>query len=201
MYMYLCTVVGMVAKPTPKTPRDPEGRKRAIVQAAAELIMELGISNITHRKIAERAGVPLGSTTQYFATLDDLRHAAIAFLSEDDARNIELLRAELVNATNIPRALAHRLAQYLSDPFQVRLETLFYLAHAEHPQLRQINKQWNDQLMDVLTGYMCRQAACAIITYGNGLLVQVSEDGTPIDETELAHVFELLMTLTDHQEN
>ena len=55
--------------------------------------------------------------------------------------------------------------------------------------------------MDVLTGYMCRQAACAIITYGNGLLVQVSEDGTPIDETELAHVFELLMTLTDHQEN
>ena len=78
---------------------------------------------------------------------------------------------------------------------------LFYLAHAEHPQLRQINKQWNDQLMDVLTGYMCRQAACAIITYGNGLLVQVSDDGTPIDETELAHVFELLMTLTDHQEN
>ena len=79
----------MAAKSTPKTPRDPEGRKRAIVQAAAELIMELGISNITHRKIAERAGVPLGSTTQYFATLDDLRHAAIAFLSEDDARNIE----------------------------------------------------------------------------------------------------------------
>ena len=192
----------MAAKPTPKTPRDPEGRKRAIVQAAAELIMELGISNITHRKIAERAGVPLGSTTQYFATLDDLRHAAIAFLSEDDARNIELLCAELATATNIPRALAHRLAQYLSDPFQVRLETLFYLAHAEHPQLRQINEQRNDQLMDVLlTGYMGRRAARAIITYGNGLLVQVSEDGTPIDETELAHVFELLMTLTDHQEN
>ena len=201
MYMYLCTVVGMAAKSTPKTPRDPEGRKRAIVQAAAELIMELGISNITHRKITERAGVPLGSTTQYFATLDDLRHAAIAFLSEDDARNIELLRAELATATNIPHALAHRLAQYLSDPFQVRLETLFYLAHAEHSQLRQINEQWYDQLMDVLTDYMGRRAARAVIAYGNGLLVQVSEDGTPIDETELAHVFELLMTLTDHQEN
>lgn len=201
MYMYLCTVVGMAAKSTPKTPRDPEGRKRAIVQAAAELIMELGISNITHRKIAERAGVLLGSTTQYFATLDDLRHAAIAFLSEDDARNIELLRAELATATNIPHALAHRLAQYLSDPFQVRLETLFYLAHAEHSQLRQINEQWYDQLMDVLTDYMGRRAARAVIAYGNGLLVQVSEDGTPIDETELAHVFELLMTLTDHQEN
>ena len=199
--MYLCTVVGMAAKSTPKTPRDPEGRKRAIVQAAAELIMELGISNITHRKITERAGVPLGSTTQYFATLDDLRHAAIAFLSEDDARNIELLRAELATATNIPHALAHRLAQYLSDPFQVRLETLFYLAHAEHSQLRQINEQWYDQLMDVLTDYMGRRAARAVIAYGNGLLVQVSEDGTPIDETELAHVFELLMTLTDHQEN
>ena len=186
----------MAAKPTPKTPRDPEGRKRAIVQAAAELIMELGISNITHRKIAERAGVPLGSTTQYFATLDDLRHAAIAFLSEGDARNIEL-----ATTTNIPRAMAHRLAQYLSDPFQVRLETLFYLAHAEHPQLKQLTIQWHDQLMDVLTGYMSRRAARAIIAYGNGLLVQVSEDGIPIDETELAHVFELLMTLTDHQEN
>lgn len=93
------------------------------------------------------------------------------------------------------------MAQYLSDPFQVRLETLFYLAHAEHPQLKQLTIQWHDQLMDVLTGYMSRRAARAIIAYGNGLLVQVSEDGIPIDETELAHVFELLMTLTDHQEN
>ena len=55
--------------------------------------------------------------------------------------------------------------------------------------------------MDVLTGYMGRRAARAIIMYGNGLLVQVFEDGTPIDETELAHVFELLIMLTDHQEN
>ena len=52
--------------------RDPEARRREIVTAAAELIVEIGVDALTHRKVAARAGVPLGSTTQYFATLDDL---------------------------------------------------------------------------------------------------------------------------------
>ena len=54
--------------------RDPEGRRRAIIEAAAELIVEGGAASLTHRAFAARAGVSLGSTTQYFGSLDELRH-------------------------------------------------------------------------------------------------------------------------------
>lgn len=51
--------------------RDPEARRREIVTAAAELIVEVGAEAVTHRMVAARADVPLGATTQYFDTLDD----------------------------------------------------------------------------------------------------------------------------------
>ncbi|MFB9840394.1 TetR/AcrR family transcriptional regulator, partial [Actinoallomurus acaciae] len=58
--------------------RDPEGRRRAIVDAACALIPEVGVGGLTHRAVAARAGVQLGSTTYHFATLDDLSRAALA---------------------------------------------------------------------------------------------------------------------------
>ncbi|MGJ0203537.1 TetR family transcriptional regulator [Leucobacter sp. gxy201] len=74
----------MTAAPLPSPGRrDPEGRKRAIVRAAAELITENGPAGISHRSIAERAGVSLGSTTQYFASLDELRELALQLLADD----------------------------------------------------------------------------------------------------------------------
>lgn len=56
------------------TPRQERGRRRrtAIVGAAAELALEAGLAAVSHRAVARRAGVPLGSTTYYFATLDEL---------------------------------------------------------------------------------------------------------------------------------
>ena len=42
-------------RPTPGR-RDPEGRRRAIVAAAAEIIVEPG-GTLTHRLVAARAGV------------------------------------------------------------------------------------------------------------------------------------------------
>ena len=72
--------------PKPKrAKRDPEGRRRAIIEAAAEIIASEGTRKLTHRRVAQQAGVPLGSTTQYFSSIDELRRAALA----EQARLIE----------------------------------------------------------------------------------------------------------------
>lgn len=55
-----------------------EQRRRAIVQAAAELLREEGPSGVTHRKVAARAGASLSATTYYFTGLDDLLGQAAA---------------------------------------------------------------------------------------------------------------------------
>src|SRR5215471_2054704 len=47
-------------------------RREVILDAALGLIAERGTEQLTHRSVAEAAGVPLGSTTYYFASRDEL---------------------------------------------------------------------------------------------------------------------------------
>jgi DNA-binding transcriptional regulator YbjK len=62
------------AASTPKGER----RRAALVEAAAELLVEGGFDAIRHRAVAERADLPLASTTYYFDSLEDLITAAVA---------------------------------------------------------------------------------------------------------------------------
>lgn len=58
-----------------------ERRRQALVEAAADLILEGGIDAVRHRSVATRAGLPLASTTYYFDSLDDLVSCAVHFNS------------------------------------------------------------------------------------------------------------------------
>ena len=54
-----------------------ERRRQELVAAAADLLRHGGFDAVRHRAVAERAGLPLASTTYYFASLDDLVTAAV----------------------------------------------------------------------------------------------------------------------------
>ena len=53
-----------------------EGRRQAIIEAAAVIIREEGPSAVSHRAVARRAGCSLSATTYYFKGLDDLLYQA-----------------------------------------------------------------------------------------------------------------------------
>lgn len=63
---------------TAATPKG-ERRRQALVEAASELLVEGGFDAVRHRAVAERAGLPLASTTYYFDSLDELITAAVEF--------------------------------------------------------------------------------------------------------------------------
>jgi DNA-binding transcriptional regulator YbjK len=65
----------MTAASTPKGER----RRQTLVEAAAQLMAEGGFDAIRHRAVAERAGLPLASTTYYFDSLDELITAAAEY--------------------------------------------------------------------------------------------------------------------------
>jgi DNA-binding transcriptional regulator YbjK len=54
-----------------------ERRRHELVTAAAELLRSGGFDAVRHRAVADQAGLPLASTTYYFASLDDLVTAAV----------------------------------------------------------------------------------------------------------------------------
>ncbi len=65
------------AASTPKGER----RRAALVEAASALLVEGGFDAVRHRAVAERAKLPLASTTYYFDSLDDLVAAAVEHYS------------------------------------------------------------------------------------------------------------------------
>ena len=81
---------------------DPDRRER-IIAAALEVIGERGVHQTSHRVIAARAGVPLGSLTYYFDGLSDILEQAFASLA---ARMAEQYRASLESARSRDEACA-----------------------------------------------------------------------------------------------
>ena len=61
-----------------------ERRRQALVAAAAALLREGGFDAVRHRAVAERAGLPLASTTYYFSSLEELVTAAVERTSRDE---------------------------------------------------------------------------------------------------------------------
>mgnify|MGYP000944799821 FL=1 len=113
--------INAVAKRT----RDPEGRRKKILQAAGELIKEIGISAVTHRKVAERARVPLGSTTQYFKSLTDMLAEALTGLEEEREEKL----AELNEVDDPVGLVADMVMESLADLKRTRNEMSFALLY------------------------------------------------------------------------
>ncbi|MGW5636068.1 TetR/AcrR family transcriptional regulator [Streptomyces sp. NPDC003832] len=54
---------------------DPQRRER-ILAATLDLVADEGVAGVSHRKIAARAGVPLGSMTYHFSGMDEVLREA-----------------------------------------------------------------------------------------------------------------------------
>ena len=52
-------------------------RREALLRAAIELLGETGVKSVTHRAVAERAGMPLASTTYYFRSVSEIIEEAL----------------------------------------------------------------------------------------------------------------------------
>jgi DNA-binding transcriptional regulator YbjK len=166
--------------------RDPEGRKRAILDAALVEIADQGIDAVSHRSIARRAGVPLGSTTYYFPTLDDLLGQAI---EQESACYREQLAdwAQQLSAGDPARELAVLVVGWGADP-RARVESELYVAGMRDPRLQALALQWLDGLVELLAGYTDRAGAQAIAAYVDGVVIQALLRGTPLVAAELEPV-------------
>jgi DNA-binding transcriptional regulator YbjK len=162
--------------------RDPEGRRRAIVYAAVVEIAEVGIGQVTHRRIAARAGVPLGSTTYYFPTLDDLVSAALREATESARAGLEEWADELQASDDIAGTFVDLARRYLADREQALLEYELCLAATRTPQLRPVAQLW----MDGLRGICARFAGgpergFALAALVDGALLQALVTGDELD--------------------
>jgi len=134
-----------------------QGRREQILEATLRVIGRSGREAVTHRAVAEEAGVPLGSTTYYFDSRDDLLGQALEHVARTEAdRHIELGH-ELRKARS-PRQLADMLLDQLVFEIDDRdayiAEYELWLEAGRRPDLREPATAWCDAVQLAVAGAM-----------------------------------------------
>ena len=150
--------------------RDPEARRREIVTAAAELIVEVGADAVTHRMVAARAGVPLGATTQYFDTLDDLRAAAFRALAEEVDTRLDGVRQTIAERGDSPDVIAALVFAGLDDARAVQADRAVVTAAVHDPRLRELARHLSDRLVELLEPTYGEDRARAAMIFIDGVM-------------------------------
>src|SRR3954462_3237525 len=104
-----------------------EGRREQILEATLRVIGRSGREAVTHRAVAEEAGVPLGSTTYYFDSRDDLLRQSLEHVAASEVEPYRELGEQLRDVKS-PDELADRLVDELVAAAQDRIA---YIAEYE----------------------------------------------------------------------
>ncbi|WEB38366.1 TetR family transcriptional regulator [Streptomyces yunnanensis] len=165
----------MAANQPARRRRDPQRRITEIVEATERVIAARGIEGLTHRAVAEEAGVPLGATTYHFATKDDLIEAALRRAHERYAAALEEWAAQR------PTLTTNQLSVLLTDALMgcfgpnrdyevVELE--LYVAAVRRPALRAIADRYTETTTGLLLRYVDPATARAATAAMNGLTLR-----------------------------
>jgi DNA-binding transcriptional regulator YbjK len=134
-----------------------EGRREQILEATLRVIGRSGREAVTHRAVAEEAGVPLGSTTYYFDSRDDLLRQALEHVSAHEVSRYAELGGEL-RSVKSARELADRLISELVAAAEDRVayiaEYELWLEAGRRPELREAAQSWCDAEQGAVAGAM-----------------------------------------------
>jgi DNA-binding transcriptional regulator YbjK len=134
-----------------------QGRREQILEAALRVIGRSGREAVTHRAVAEEAGVPLGSTTYYFDSRDDLLAQALEHVASEAVDRYAKLAADL-RTVKTPEELADGLLSELTGAAEDRTayiaEYELWLEAGRRPELREAAQSWCDAEQHAVAGAM-----------------------------------------------
>ena len=181
--------------------RDPEKRIRDIGRAAADLIAEAGVEALTHRAVAARAGVAVGTTTRYFSTIDDLRRHALEFLAERVDRDLAAMAEDLAVADDPVSYLAVAAHADLSDHRTVLAECSLEYAGLFEEGFRDLALRWYSGLSELLTPYFGRARSEVMAMCLDGVYFNTALTGAPPSPVRLEATIRALATMPDFSED
>ena len=159
------------------------------------MLVEQGFAAVSHRAVAGRAGLPLSSTTYYFASLDELIEGAVRGLADNWRALARRVVADLPERIRSRRQLAEAilrvatLAPATGAPTEPDTQLALYeryLEAARHPQLRPIIIEFDEELDAVLAEVLrrggvpsSRATARLVLAVVDGALLRALAEGQP----------------------
>ncbi|MGX4691414.1 TetR/AcrR family transcriptional regulator [Streptomyces sp. JNUCC 63] len=164
---------------------DPQRRER-ILAATLDLIADEGVAGVSHRKIATRAEVPLGSMTYHFTGIDDLLREAFTRFADHIVAVFErhLGRADSPEqAREAVTDLVHTLSE---GPRDLVLSQELYTLAARDPAYRELTRAWMRRSRHLLEQHFDADTARQLDALIEGLTLHRALDPGPHDR-ELTH--------------
>ncbi len=167
------------ARPARRT--DP-GRRDRIVDACLDVIADVGVAGVSHRRVAAAADVPLGSMTYHFDGMDDLLREAFTRFSRTVSERFVRRMAEAADTDAAVRAVT---AIVLEDVFGERRELVLthelYTLAAREPTVRDITEDWMARSRRALEIHFDPTTARLLDALVEGLTIHRALDRDPLD--------------------
>lgn len=175
----------MVASLAAATRPRGAARRDALLDAVLRVVAEEGVDAVTHRRVAEEAGLPLASTTYWFESKEHLLMAALQRAAD---RDIERLRAFVNEASERPAdPVELSVGAILGPPEGPGQATrgwllatyALMLEAARRPSMREVTMRWTDAYLVALAPLLARAGsqdprsdAELLLAAADGLVVQ-----------------------------
>ena len=153
----------LLCKHPPKTRGTITRRREELITAAAALLRSGGFDAVRHRAVAERAGLPLASTTYYFSSLEELVTAAVERTGRDELAEVReqldaLPAGELGTADLIELILDHLIGresrEHGLEAALLRFERL--VGAGRRPYLAPLMRKMRDEFEALLAEILAR---------------------------------------------
>ncbi len=165
-------------------------RRSVLIEAAADLLLEQGLTALSHRAVAARAGLPLASTTYYFASAEDLRDEALQHIAEAWSARAGAVVDALPTQLDPPRAAQAVVGIIGADAPSRQMLLMYerYLEAGRHERLRPVVVGWNHRLKQLVQEVLRRadlpaeeNHACLVLAVADGVAVTALAEGRPPD--------------------
>jgi DNA-binding transcriptional regulator YbjK len=177
-------------KPDAENPR-PRGaaRREALLEAVLRIVAEVGPDAVTHRRVAEEAGLPLASTTYWFDSKEHLLTAALELAAERDTARLLAYGAEMEQSDVDPLDAIVQAIGECDDGSQPNRGSLIatfalLLEAARRPALQQIAQRWSEAYLLTLSRLLERAGSASprddaelLIGATDGLLLEQLASG------------------------
>jgi len=183
--------------------------------------MDHGFAAVSHRAVAQRAGLSLSATTYYFASLDDLVHQCVQHLADDWLAVAGEVVAGLPQRLGSPGETASAILRLVAlspaegaavepagvEPAGVEPAALLslyerYLESGRHPRLRPVIARYDEGIDQLLGEVLVRAGlpdspatARLVLAVVDGALLRALANGDPL-ASATAPVEQLLRFLT-----
>ena len=160
---------------------DPNRRDR-IIEVCLDVIAEVGVAGVSHRRVAEAADVPLGSMTYHFTGMDELLREAFDRFARTVSDRFEQRMSEADNPAAAERAVVTLINEdVFGSARDLVLSYELYTLAAREPAYRDITNAWMSRSRAALEQHFDPLTALLLDALIEGLTIHRALDTDPQD--------------------